>query len=67
MYPSFFALAFGGITIAVALILLVLQQPLIYVGITLLFSIAISGHGMLHHIYERYHAFNPLHKITFPQ
>lgn len=67
MYPSFFALIFSGITIGIALILVILKQPLTYVGITLLFSIAIGGHGMLHHVYERYHAFNPLQRITFPQ
>jgi hypothetical protein len=67
MHPSFFALVFGGLTIAIALILLLLKKSTAIITITLLFSIAISGHGMLHHIYERYYEFNPLEKIAFPK
>lgn len=67
MYPSFFALVLGGLTIGLALILALLNQPLPIIGTTLLFSIAISGHGILHHIYERFHEFNPLEKIAFPK
>ncbi len=59
--PSFLGLAFGGILIGVALVLLFIGKTnLRLVGIILLLSIAVSVHSILHFGEEVVYNYNPL-------
>jgi hypothetical protein len=59
--PSFLGLAFGGILIGVALVLLLLNKPNTrLVMIVLLLSIAVSVHSILHFGEEIVYSYNPL-------
>lgn len=62
--PSFFALILSGLTIGVSLVLFMLSSEKLEMAqvaqMVLLFSIAISLHGLLHYMYEHYDKFNPL-------
>lgn len=61
MRPSFLGLAFGGILIGVALVLLLLNKPNTkLISIILLLSIAISVHSILHFGEEVIYNWNPL-------
>ena len=64
MYPSFFALGFSGIVLAIALILFAMNADKMNIGkiveIVVLISVAIGIHGLLHFLYETRYQFNPL-------
>ncbi len=61
MRPSFLGLAFGGILIGVALVLLLLNKPNTrLIVIILLLSIAVSVHSILHFGEEIVYNYNPL-------
>uniref|UniRef100_A0A6C0CQC0 Uncharacterized protein n=1 Tax=viral metagenome TaxID=1070528 RepID=A0A6C0CQC0_9ZZZZ len=64
MYPSFFALGFSGIVLAIALILFAMNADKMKIGkiveIIVLISLAIGIHGILHFLYETRYQFNPL-------
>ncbi len=61
MRPSFLGLAFGGILIGVALVLLLLNKPNTrLITIILLLSIAVSVHSILHFGEEVVYGWNPL-------
>lgn len=64
MYPSFIALGFSGIVLAVALILFAMNADKMNIGkmveIVVLVSIAVGIHGILHFLYEIRYEFNPL-------
>lgn len=64
MYPSFFALGFSGIVLAIALVLFAMNADKMNIGkiveIVVLISVAIGIHGLLHFLYETRYQFNPL-------
>ena len=64
MYPSFFALGFSGIVLAIALVLFAMNVDKMNIGkiveIVVLISVAIGIHGILHFLYETRYQFNPL-------
>ena len=64
MYPSFFALGFSGIVLAISVILLAMNVNKMNIGkiveIIVLISVAIGIHGILHFLYETRYQFNPL-------
>lgn len=61
MRPSFIGLAFGGILIGVAIVLLLMKkQDNKLIGIILLLSIAVSVHSILHFGEEIVYGWNPL-------
>lgn len=64
MYPSFFALGFSGIVLAIALVLFAMNADKMNIGkiveIVVLISVAIGIHGILHFLYETRYQFNPL-------
>jgi hypothetical protein len=66
--PSFFALILSGLTIGIALILFIISSETLNMSqvcqMILLFSIAISLHGLLHFMYEHHFRFNPLAKMA---
>lgn len=66
--PSFFALILSGLTIGIALILFIISSETLNMSqvcqMILLFSIAISLHGLLHFMYEHHYRFNPLAKMA---
>ena len=64
MYPSFFALGFSGIVLAIAVILFAMNADKMNIGKTVeiiaIISLAIGVHGILHFLYETRYQFNPL-------
>lgn len=66
--PSFFALILSGLTLGIALVLFILSSETLNKAqvcqMVLLFSIAISLHGLLHFMYEHHYKFNPLAKMA---
>ena len=66
MRPSFLGLAFGGILIGVAAVLLLIGKTNTrLIAIILLLSIAISVHSILHFYEEIVYGFNPLKGGSF--
>jgi hypothetical protein len=59
MHRSFVALIVGGLTILTALVLFFVNykqiDPRTIVLFTILLSIAISVHGLVHYVYEHHH------------
>lgn len=66
--PSFIALILSGLTIGIALILFMISSDKLNMSqvsqMVLLFSIAVSLHGLLHFMYEHHYRFNPLTKMA---
>lgn len=64
MFPSFFALGFSGIVLAIAVILFAMNADKMNIGKTVeiiaIISLAIGVHGILHFLYETRYQFNPL-------